>query len=37
VLLEQSWVRDNKKTIKAMLDENGVTVTRFARFKVGQS
>lgn len=37
VLLEQAWVRDNKKTIKAMLDENGVHVTRFARFKVGQA
>ena len=37
VLLEQSWVRDNKKTIKAMLDESGVKVTRFARFKVGQA
>ena len=35
-LLEQPWVRDNKKTIGAYLNENGVTVTRFARFKVGQ-
>ncbi|MEI2728092.1 MAG: translation elongation factor Ts [Candidatus Nanopelagicales bacterium] len=35
-LLEQSYVRDNKKTIKALLDENGAKVTRFARFKVGQ-
>jgi elongation factor Ts len=35
-LLEQSWVRDNKKTIGAYLKENGVAVTRFARFKVGQ-
>jgi len=35
-LLEQPWVRDNKKTIGAYLAENGVTVTRFARFKVGQ-
>ena len=35
-LLEQSHVRDNKKTIKALLDENGAKVTRFARFKVGQ-
>ncbi len=35
-LLEQAWVRDNKKTIRAYLDENGVTVTKFARFKVGQ-
>lgn len=37
VLLEQAWVRDNKKTIKSMLDEHGVKVTRFARFKVGQA
>ncbi|MEZ5185675.1 MAG: translation elongation factor Ts [Candidatus Nanopelagicales bacterium] len=35
-LLEQPWVRDSKKTIRAYLDESGVTVTRFARFKVGQ-
>lgn len=35
-LLEQSYVRDNKKTIKALLDESGAKVTRFARFKVGQ-
>jgi elongation factor Ts len=35
-LLEQSWVRDNKKTIGAYLQENGVQVTKFARFKVGQ-
>jgi elongation factor Ts len=35
-LLEQPWVRDNKKTIGAYLQENAVTVTRFARFKVGQ-
>lgn len=35
-LLQQPWVRDNKKTIGAYLQENGVTVTRFARFKVGQ-
>jgi len=35
-LLEQPWVRDNKKTIGAYLQENGVQVTKFARFKVGQ-
>ncbi|MBP7971266.1 MAG: translation elongation factor Ts [Candidatus Nanopelagicales bacterium] len=35
-LLEQSYVRDNKKTIAALLAENGAHVTRFARFKVGQ-
>jgi elongation factor Ts len=37
VLLEQASVHEPKKTVKAMLDEAGVTVTRFARFEVGQS
>ncbi|GGS61253.1 MULTISPECIES: translation elongation factor Ts [Actinokineospora] len=37
VLLEQSSVQDSKKTVKAILDEAGVTVTRFARFEVGQA
>ena len=36
VLLEQPSVSDNMKTVKALLDEAGVTVTRFARFEVGQ-
>ncbi|NIH81843.1 translation elongation factor Ts [Amycolatopsis viridis] len=36
VLLEQPSVIDNKKTVKALLDAAGVTVTRFARFEVGQ-
>ncbi|KEI42962.1 translation elongation factor Ts [Saccharopolyspora rectivirgula] len=36
VLLEQPSVQDNKKTVKALLDEAGVTVTGFARFEVGQ-
>jgi elongation factor Ts len=36
-LLEQAWVRDNKKTIADLLKENGVSVKQFARFKVGQS
>ncbi len=36
VLLEQSSVQDNKKTVKQVLEEAGVTVTRFARFEVGQ-
>ena len=35
VLLEQSSVQDNKKTVKAMLDEAGVTVTGFAHFEIG--
>ncbi|MBS9534180.1 elongation factor Ts [Mycobacterium sp. M1] len=37
VLLEQSSVSDSKKTVKALLDEAGVTVTRFVRFEVGQA
>jgi elongation factor Ts len=36
VLLEQPSVSDSKKSVKALLDEAGVTVTRFARFEVGQ-
>jgi len=35
VLLEQSYVRDNKKTVRAVLDEAGVTLKRFVRFEVG--
>jgi len=35
VLLEQASVVDNKKTVKAMLDEAGVTITKFAHFEVG--
>ena len=35
VLLDQPYVRDNKKTVKAVLDEAGVTLKRFARFEVG--
>ena len=37
VLLEQPAVSDNKKTVKALLDEAGVTLTRFVRFEVGQA
>ncbi|MFC9896098.1 translation elongation factor Ts [Nocardia sp. NPDC127579] len=37
VLLEQPSVTDSKKTVKALLDEAGVTLTRFARFEVGQA
>jgi elongation factor Ts len=36
VLLEQAFVKDPKKTIGKVLDEAGVNVKRFARFKVGQ-
>ncbi|GAB3259096.1 translation elongation factor Ts [Alteromonas gracilis] len=35
VLLDQPSVSENKKTVKAVLDEAGVTVTRFARFEIG--
>lgn len=37
VLLEQPSVSDNKKSVKSLLDEAGVTVTRFVRFEVGQA
>jgi elongation factor Ts len=37
VLLEQASVQDNKKTVKALLDDAGVTVTKFAHFEVGQA
>jgi elongation factor Ts len=37
ILLEQASVHDSKKTVKATLDEAGVTVRRFARFEVGQA
>lgn len=36
VLLDQPSVSDSKKSVKALLDEAGVTVTRFVRFEVGQ-
>ena len=36
VLLEQPSVTDNKKTVKKVLDEAGIEVTRFVRFEVGQ-
>lgn len=37
VLLDQPSVSDNKKSVKALLEEAGVTVTRFVRFEVGQA
>ncbi|GAB2756082.1 translation elongation factor Ts [Salinifilum aidingensis] len=36
VLLDQPAVQDNKKSVKDLLDEAGVTATRFVRFEVGQ-
>jgi elongation factor Ts len=35
VLLEQPSVTENKKSVKAVLDESSTTVKRFARFEVG--
>jgi elongation factor Ts len=37
VLLEQSSVQDQKKTVQQVLKEVGVTVSRFVRFEVGQA
>jgi elongation factor Ts len=37
VLLDQPSVQDSKKSVRAVLDEAGTTVTRFARFEVGQA
>ena len=36
-LLEQPFVKDQKKTIKQLLGEQGVTVRAFARFQIGQA
>ena len=35
VLLDQPSVQDNKKTVKALIDEAGVTITRFAHIEIG--
>jgi len=37
VLIEQPSVADSKKTVKQVLAEAGIEVTRFARFEVGQA
>jgi elongation factor Ts len=37
VLVEQSSVADTKKTVKQVLAEAGIEVTRFLRFEVGQA
>ncbi|MDX3854403.1 translation elongation factor Ts [Streptomyces sp. AK02-01A] len=34
-LLDQPFAKDNKKTVKKILDEAGVTLKRFARIRVG--
>ncbi len=36
VLLEQSFVKESKKSVGKVLQESGVNVKRFARFKVGE-
>jgi elongation factor Ts len=36
VLLEQSSVIDNKKTVKQVAEDAGLQITRFVRFEVGQ-
>jgi elongation factor Ts len=36
VLLEQSSVIDNKKTVKQVLDEAGTVITAFTRYEIGQ-
>jgi elongation factor Ts len=35
VLVEQAFAKDNKKTVQKVLDEAGVTLKAFARFRVG--
>ncbi|MEE6260990.1 translation elongation factor Ts [Plantactinospora sonchi] len=37
VLIEQASVADNKKSVKQVLAEAGIEVTRFVRYEVGQS
>jgi len=37
VLIEQASVRDQKKTVKQLLADQGVTVRHFARFQIGQA
>jgi elongation factor Ts len=37
VLLEQESVQESKKSVKQVLDEAGVTVSKFAHFEVGQA
>jgi elongation factor Ts len=37
VLVEQASVTDQKKSVKQILAEAGITVTRFVRFEVGQA
>jgi elongation factor Ts len=36
-LLQQAFVKDNKKSVGKYAEENGVEVLGFVRFKVGQA
>lgn len=35
VLVDQPFAKDNKKSVQKVLDEAGVSLKRFARFRVG--
>ena len=35
MLLDQPFAKDNKKSVAAVLAEAGMTLKRFARFRVG--
>jgi elongation factor Ts len=37
VLIEQASVRDQKKSVKQLLAEQGASVKDFARFQIGQA
>jgi elongation factor Ts len=37
VLVEQAFIREPKKTVQQVLDENGIAVRGFAHFEVGQA
>ncbi len=37
VLVEQASVQDQKKSVQQLLNETGLTITKFARFEVGQA
>ena len=34
-VLEQAFAKDNKKSVAKVLEENGVALKRFVRFRVG--
>jgi elongation factor Ts len=35
VLLDQPSVTDNKRSVREILDDAGIQITRFARFEIG--